>query len=77
VITLLKYKIVGFWSIYDPNSSQERTIFSKWLGSSLPNTNWIIGGDFIMVECAGDQGRNISSIAGREKQAWNRCKATL
>lgn len=53
-------------------------VLEKWLASSLPNADWIIGGDFNMVECPWDhEGGNGSSIASTKNQARNRCKVTL
>lgn len=46
--------------------------------SSLPNEDWIVGGDFNIVEWEGDWGGGVGSmVCGIEKQKWQRCKSTL
>ena len=50
ITILVQETLLGFRSIYAPNSSSDRTQFWTWLESSLPNVEWILGGDFNMVE---------------------------
>jgi hypothetical protein len=78
VMLLLRDKVVGFFSVYAPNSSSERCILWDWLVSSLSNIEWIWGIDFNMVEWVKDgEGGSSFVICGIEKQAWYKGKAYL
>jgi hypothetical protein len=48
------------------------------MASSLPAAEWVVEGDFNMVEWDGDRGGGRGPvISGVEKQAWCRCKDSL
>lgn len=70
---------LGFVGIYAPNSSTERCALWHELFVSLdPHFQWIIAGDFNMIEALEDQcGRPSSLISGSEKRAWNHLKRRL
>ena len=49
ITLLVQERLISFCSIYAPNSSVEYSIIWSWL-TSLPDAEWVIGGDFNMVE---------------------------
>ncbi|MCO5587614.1 hypothetical protein L7F22_041563 [Adiantum nelumboides] len=69
--------LVGFLSVYAPNSPRERASFWSQLTDALPIVDtWIIGGDFNNIESDSDwcaETRPIlSSISPREQEQWDR-----
>lgn len=52
VLTFINGQLIGFCSIYALNFAKECIVLWIWLANKLPNAEWIIGGDFNMVEHA-------------------------
>ena len=71
VTLLLQERLLGFCSIYAPNSSLAHSHLWDLMASYLPDVDWIVGGDFNMMKWEGDRG------GGAEKQAWSRCMVAL
>ncbi|MCO5584027.1 hypothetical protein L7F22_037947 [Adiantum nelumboides] len=69
--------LVGFLSVYAPNTPRERAIFWSQLADTLPIVNtWIIGGDFNNLESDSDRCVEtrpiLSSISPHEQDEWDR-----
>jgi hypothetical protein len=48
------------------------------MASSLSTVDWIVGGDFNMVQWEGDCGGGVGVVfSGAERKDWLRCKYTL
>mgnify|MGYP002774994443 FL=1 len=65
----------GLVNIYAPNQASNRAIFWDTMAEKLPDcvTNWIVCGDFNMLEQPSDRvGGSNSTIHGRELAAWER-----
>ena len=50
VTIFFQERLLGFFSIYSPNLSFSRSYLWDWMASSLPDADWIVGGDFNRVE---------------------------
>ncbi|XP_057873595.1 uncharacterized protein LOC131079610 [Cryptomeria japonica] len=76
--TLINGMLVGFCSIYVPNSSLERTSLWEWLRYYLPNVDWVLGGDFNMVEHPSYRSWNSSTrLSHSEFEAWTLTRNSL
>lgn len=63
--------VIGFCSIYAPNSPIERTYLWEWIRLHLPNAQWIIGGNFKLVEHPSNRNWNNSYLLSQSKfEAW-------
>lgn len=41
---------IGICNIYAPNDYRDRAVLWDWLADSLPEVNWIVLGDFNMID---------------------------
>lgn len=53
---------MGFFSIYTHIASSDRCTLWDWMSSSLLVVEWIIGGDFNMVEWARERDGCVDSV---------------
>ena len=62
----------GVLNVYAPNISNERTSFWRLLANKIPSVdNWIVAGDFNMIERVEDcLGAHSNLLHGEELRAW-------
>lgn len=66
VTVLIQYRLTSFCSIHALNTRSNS--LWDWMASSLPTIEWLLGGDFNMVEWSKDKnGGSNSIIYGMEK----------
>lgn len=46
--------MIGICVLYATNLSSKHSGLQDWMASSLPTVDWIVGGDFNMIEWEGD-----------------------
>ena len=66
VHTIINAQPIGFCSIYAPNDPKNRTSLWDWTVNNLPNADWVLGGDFNMVEKHVDHSWYIYCKLGKE-----------
>ena len=77
-ITLLfQERLLGFCSIYAPNSSSKHTQICTRLESSLTYVEWILGGDFNMVEWDIDREGGVSCVISGQRNKHGLCVRPL
>lgn len=77
-LTLINGQPLGFCSIYAPNNPRERVALWDWMSKNLPIADWVLGGDFNMVEHHED--RSWSShlkLSQEEFEKWIFCRNVL
>ena len=64
----------GFLNVYAPNQLGEMVTFWTWLSSELLDIeNWLLGGDFNMIEMVSDRcGGGNTTVHGHELACWER-----
>lgn len=67
----------GVACIYAPKSPRERTILWEELKHTLPSGNWILCGDFNMVERREDSTGQSPLLKGRQLESWRLLKSSL
>jgi exonuclease III len=74
-----RWGALGVMGIYAPNSATSRMKLWKDMFDVTDNSRqWILMGDFNMIEARGDQrGGGMSLIAGGEKNSWRHLKRRL
>jgi hypothetical protein len=61
---------VGLASIYAPNSSRLWAVLWEELKNTLPSAQWILSGDYNMIESRSNSTGSSPSLQGRELEGW-------
>ena len=77
-LKLINGQLIGFCSIYASNFVKERISLWDWLANNLPNADWILGGDFNMVEHSHDRSWNsFLKLSRDEFDSWVFCRNSI
>lgn len=53
-LTFINGQLIGFCLVYTSNYAKERCELWDWMAKELPSVDWVIVGDFNMVEFVND-----------------------
>lgn len=78
VLLFINGQPIGFCSVYASNNARERCELWEWIAKELPNADWVIGGDFNMVEYSTDRSWASHAKLGHEEfDKWLHCRNSI
>ena len=69
---------IGFCYVYSSNKARECCELWDWMAKELPNADWVIGGDFNMVEYSVDRSwTSHAKLSHEEFDKWLHCRNSI